>query len=428
MRSLHEITQMWLCRILFVLAGIVPTTAVLVWAGVSQTAWHKHTYESRARDFVGASTNCASVTFPLPDVTRFHQLNLRDVQTDELLATISQLEVARTSSGWSVFGDHVEVPRESMPAVFRWLSETLRQKSDAASDAIRITLESLRLRDGEKGYDPFRLICDRASTAEGAKWNIVVIPEGRKTGVTMSVMCDHRDLDGNLRMVLDSKNTALPCSWVESFAKYVGTSCTFEGKLWARLPMGQQPWRVDALAGKFAEVDLSKLAIGFNGSSITGIADVQIRGAIFQSGKLTKVAGSIDARDGSMDAEVIRRLASAFDLKSSIDSPFASGRVQYDRLAFAFGLDASGVLIEGRANDQHGVLMTEHGALASVPACDPIPLAVFMRAVSHPDAALVPYGTNAPWLVELLKPTQRAPDERQKEDVVRSTDGDTPRR
>ena len=36
MRSLHEITQQCLCRILFVVAGVLPTLAVLAWVAAAK--------------------------------------------------------------------------------------------------------------------------------------------------------------------------------------------------------------------------------------------------------------------------------------------------------------------------------------------------------------------------------------------------------
>ena len=102
MRSLHEITQRWLCRVLFLVAGAVPTLAVLAWAGVVQTAWHKSAYQRQASDLLDTETSIAKISFPRPGVTRIHGLVLHDSQTGATLAEIGTLELAQSASGWKI--------------------------------------------------------------------------------------------------------------------------------------------------------------------------------------------------------------------------------------------------------------------------------------------------------------------------------------
>ena len=395
MNSLHEITQRWLCRVLFLVAGLAPTLAVIAWAGVVHTSWHQATYEREASRLVSANTTFENLEFPRPGVTRISGFAVHDPHSEQLLLEATTLEVVESNKFVTIDCDQVRVHQASPHDVAMWLARALRTKVDTSADKLRITLEQVQLGSDQT----YKVICDRIPTDNTTRFNVAIIPSGSEARVAMSVLHDRLDSGGVLRLVLDSNQAALPCSWI---AKRLGDDATFQGKLWARLPADAQHWYVDALAGQFARVDLIQLTEPFTEKPIVGTATANIRGALLKDGRLVKVAGEIISSNGAVPADLVTRLATHLHMKSTIVRPPTTDRITYDQLAFAFALDAEGLMIEGRIDEAHNILASSHGTLASLPACDAVPLATVLTSLAHPDAPLVPWNSTAPWISSLV--------------------------
>jgi hypothetical protein len=422
MRTLHEITQLWLCRILFIAAGIVPTVAVLAWAGVVQTSWHQSMYERQTSQLLDSQVTFSSIGFPRPGVTRIKDFTLHDSQTDQELVQIATLEVIQHGDDCVIHGDLVKMLPDTHDALAQWFVRALRSKLDTPTDKIRITLEQVQIDGGDDVIATCKIIADRIQTENGARLNVAVVPAGVETRrVAMSFLHDRQDKNGNIRLVVDAEATPLPCAWIDSIAMHVGKKATFQGKFWARLPAGTERWYVDALAGEFAKIDLEQLTKSLGNEQLSGTASANIRGALFKEGHLHKVAGSIDVGGGSISNQLVHRLAKHLELKSTFDLKLQAGHTDFDRLALAFALDAEGLMIEGRANDSFAALVSESGTLASVPTCDAVPVAQFLRAIAHPDTPLVPAHSAVPWLADFIHA-------RSTETIVQSPDDDSPLR
>ena len=409
MRSLHEITQQWLCRILFVVAGVLPMLAVLAWSATIQTPWHKAATERRLAESLDLDVEIAAAEFPLPAVSRFQSLKLSDPHSERLIAQFDSLEIRESDSGWMVSSDGVVVERESLGVLTHWLARTIQRRSGTTPENVHVSFTNVQFSDGDTAK--CKITSEWTREDEVVRLNVILDMEdaGSGTRVAMAALFDRGDSQRNVRFVLDTQGNSLACSSVAAVAPGVrsfGDEATFQGKLWARLPtekgLAPERWLVDAMTGRLANVDLSQVTQVMGDKILDTRADVTIRGALFEDGRLVKAAGELDAEQGTVDAALMGRLVNEFQLRSKLNNTEQLERLGFDRLALAFAVDRQGVLIEGRANNSLAIISSERGTIATQPSCEPVPLVSMLQAVAPPGSPLVPVATAAPWLAELL--------------------------
>ena len=132
---------------------------------------------------------------------------------------------------------------------------------------------------------------------------------------------------------------SIPCRLLATFRKefgVLGPNCRFTGHFSANdTPEG---WSGD-LSGQLIGVDLRGLARQNTAAAITGTADITIRNATFQRGRIDELTGRIVSGPGAMGGGLLAALVTQLRLRPSPQLGVTSQSLAFDRLGLDFWID-----------------------------------------------------------------------------------------
>ncbi len=93
MFPLHENTRRAIARMIFVLCCALPTSLVMAWAISWNGATHRQLLLEQLSKQTGYLASAESVSHPWSDTVRYQQVELRDHETRQLIASLEQLDI-----------------------------------------------------------------------------------------------------------------------------------------------------------------------------------------------------------------------------------------------------------------------------------------------------------------------------------------------
>jgi hypothetical protein len=148
------------------------------------------------------------------------------------------------------------------------------------------------------------------------------------------------------RFDLSTGGTPLPCSLASPLAdtaSWLGPRSRFNGRFWADDAGGD--WQGE-LSGLFSEIDLDALVTDHFPHRLSGTAQLEVRDAVFDQGRLTLAAGKLTAGPGLVSRSL---LASARDQlrMPAADLPPPDDPLSFAELAVGFAMDGQQLQLGG---------------------------------------------------------------------------------
>lgn len=377
---LLEKTQRRLCRALFVLGCVLPTLAV---AGLVVDRWSP-AYEAEVLAAAGAAVDarleCDRLTTPRPGVVELHGVRLATPTTGQPLATCDKALAERTADGWRLLVDAARVA--DGPLAARWLQELVQGplRVEARCRSLSINgAESLADVRFDLGGKPARRL---KVAAEGA--SLVVSHDGGRWSA--------RGVTGDW---------AIPSAWLPGdplgFADAAASRFTGECRaVWS--PSEPAPLCEASGALRLETIDLGGV------SAERGAARLdELR---WQGGRIERLAGRIDLRQGLLTREIAYGLHQAMgvtffdEMYRRYHDPHYEAGTPFSQLACEVELDAEGLTLVagcGEIDGQfrggevgHAIAEHEGVALLKEPLDRPLPPHTLVRAWRPLDAAELP--------------------------------------
>jgi hypothetical protein len=400
-----------LCRVLFIMMGLVPTAVVTTWAAWTHVTRAEETargyWQSRLLQELGLAARMSDIREgPRGDVV-FDELSLRDPETDALIAAVRRAHLAPTGErGWLLDTAYVEVPSDQLLRLWTPVYDRLRRSRGTSDWSGLVMAQHVTLQRPALTQSLSQVECQFGESRSGAFAQI----EFLVAGLNMSergrlVITRERKQDRpQTVLVLQTGPRPLPCSLASASLpalERLGPSCHFAGS--ARFRLTDQGWQGESLQGQLSSLDLARLLSDlFPQHLLHGQATVDIREATFADGRLTAAEGTLRASEGVVNRHLLESAGKWLEWRiaeSVTSSP--ESRLRFAELHVDFRIDSSGLTLHGRCGEPGVILLAIDGPLAWE-AGKSVPVTNLVRTLVPDSIHQVPATRQTAWLAQIL--------------------------
>jgi hypothetical protein len=360
---LHETTRRTFCRVVFLALCVAPTVAVLAWAASSNSSGRITNAERELTTALELAVEIDDIADPRPGVVVYSGIVLSDADTGRIVAKVEGLQAVETSEGTSLIASHAEADAQSLDRLWRVVDRRLRVGRATAERPLRMSIERLTLHGANSGdavtflHVGGQLVHDDASSRAGLRFSL---PESASSEpVQLVVRRAHDAGRPTSRLELRTGGAPLPLAVLRNLfpaLAHLGERADFSGQLWASRTGDDGATWTGELAGRLRSVDLDALVTRQFPHKLSGDADVALERFAFADGRLTRMAGRLEAGpgvvgqsliDAAVDALAMRAASHAGNLATSESTNRRDDLLKYERLAVAFDIDGQHATLRG---------------------------------------------------------------------------------
>ena len=396
-----------ICRAIFCLGCLLPTTALLGWTVSRKLPGHVEQCEQRLSDLLGLDAHVERVTYPQPGLRLYEGIELSDPETGQPVLRCRWLELGQTGPVWVVRPAFVEVDSDQAGGLVRLLMRRLQRELPAAEASVRIlpTRVTLRGPHDEQTYDDAECLIESTEAGDSATLRFRLAGVELNEAATVVVTRRHAAGASATRVSLDTAGAWLPVSmfaaWLDA-QHVLGSDARFRGSLW--IDQDARGRRGD-LSGVLTDIDLETLVAARFPHVLTGRATLEIDRARIEQGRLVEATGLLRCDEGVVGRSLIEAAVDALDCRVGKAIDRHQVNLRYRRLTMRFALDAEGLQLAGMPTEAHaGVILSDERQepLLSEPPRQRVPAVALVRALVPPNETHVPATkeTSAlvPWL------------------------------
>ena len=362
MFSLHETTKIRLGRAAFVGLCVGPTCAVLAWCGFVGTPMYRRMHERAIAAHTGCGAHLEAVSSPRPGSLLYEGLELSDRDTGQPLARLPLVEVASRGPAVVVkLQFPATVNGSRLDAVVKRIGDLAQQWPLARS--LRFEAQNLTLHAGSGDQtftDVFGQI-DGDQDRTQAKLTFRRAVAGNRAAEPCLLTLTHsRDATAAHTLHLTTGSTPLPMATIAALlpgAEHLGKTCHFTGRISASETSGA--WKAE-LAGHLSSIDLDLLVSRQFPHKLTGLADVRLKSAIVQSGRVESAVGSVTAGPGVISRSLVQSAETHLHIQAAAQA--LKGRdnlISYRKLSIGFEIGPQGMTLRGEAPQARGAMLVD---------------------------------------------------------------------
>ncbi len=404
------------CRTVFVVACLMPTTAMVVYGAWHAAPIHRAAFCNALADTLAVQVTVDNVDYPRPGVTRIQGLELADPESKQLLLRVPVFEVRDSGDRYVL---HAATATLNTVGAHRLYKELHRRLAGDDDVAWQVDIGELMLQHHERRRATVELSARGSMGASGPAVDV----KFRLTGDTgekaneIKLLRNRQVNPAVTTFMLQTGDTPLPCSLLGQFAPEwdtLGNRATFAGRFWT---MDASDGRRGELSGELNRVDLHQLVTQHYGHSLTGMSRLRIERAFMRRGRLQSVEATIDAGPGNISQHLLHAAS------RELQMPLVAGNrtrkdiaIAYQRLTAHVVVDGHGMRIRGlrpTPTDRNllprqavGVILAGRNGQILVEPRYRLPVTAVLRtlATGDGDGALVhgPVGDLAKWLPQRL--------------------------
>ncbi len=407
MLLLHERTRKSLCRGGFVLLCLIPTAVLLSWTTSRAGLSHRDDYQQELSTLLGLRATTASVDYPRPGVTRFHQVELFDPESRRLIAAADTVELRDFDDYRWIVATRPMIRLDQISLIWRALNEQLRRRSAGAALPIRFAAGELTLKStaGEYVMADFQARVEGSDDVQGAALSFR--PAGaQKSDQPVRMRMVRSRVENNLSngFEIHTANATVPCGLfhhAELDLRGLGSQCAFAGSVWAT--EAADGWQGN-LTGRVSGIDLRSAISERFAHRLNGPAQLDLQSAAFRRGRLEHAQGSLIAGPGFISESLLASAVQSLGLQRRIESNPQGDDLRYDMLALDFAIDESGLSLTGRCpSGQPGtVLAVQDRAMLVEPVGSSGPVVQLLRTLIPDSTVLVPATRETESLMKFL--------------------------
>lgn len=392
MFTLHETTQRWLCRIAFLVLCLAPTLVVVSWAAAVNSpqyeqSWRRY-WEARLSQRLGGDVAIERVTQPSRSVTLLEGFSLTLPESAEPIATARLIELRPFDGGHLAMASQLELDADRLPDVWRSLHDEVLIRSEREQPTVWLRCAELTL-VGSQHSQTFVDVAVQLN-CEGETGPAILaefqMPERADSPCQLAIRRDRSAATPRTTADLQTGPTAMPCAMLaEAFplVEALGPQAEFRGRL--QLSIDDAGY-----SGQLSDVDLrhvetQRLLSACSLHTFRTIANVHIREARFERGKLRWIQGGVAAEFGVIDARFVAALHEHLQIaapEAVLDS--ARDKHSFTQLAFDFSLsDREGLTLQGTCGGafQSAILVGPDGPLLLQPQRPQLTAVSLIRAL-----------------------------------------------
>jgi hypothetical protein len=369
MIRLHQSTRRRICQAGFVLFCLLPTAAIFGWSASLKSSQHLRSCESLLTEQLGLKAKLAAVSYPQPNVTLLHGLELNDPETDQPVFSCRLLEATAIEGRLVLDFKEPLVEAERLYQLWELLGRRLRGEL-MTREPIELSWCNLTIRDGrgEQTYELVGARIEREEAGEAAEVRFKLPGVEMPEPASVRIVRNRQRQPPSTRFALSTGGAALPCSLFAALCDVegaFGAAATFSGSLW--VDDTDQGWEAE-VAGRFEKIDLGQLVSSRFHHRLEGEATLELTEARIRESQLIEAHGRLTAGPGEISVSLVQAAVAELACSNERDvrSLDARARGPYERLAFNFGLDGAGLRLAGNCEDQPPGTVLIGGAYSSL--------------------------------------------------------------
>lgn len=409
---LHQSVRRRVCRAVFCLACLLPTTALLGWTATCKLPGHIERCEGRLSELLGLNVSIQRIRYPQPGICLYEGLGLTDPETHRTVLRCRWVEFGHTGKTLVLRPAAVEVNSEAAGRLVRLMMRRLQHELPAGDATVRILPTSVTLRGphDEQTYDDAECLIESSDADDSATLRFRLAGVEMSEAATVIVTRRHSEEASTTRVSLNTAGASLPVSmfatWLDA-EKVLGRDARFRGSLW--IDEDGHGRRGD-VTGVLSEVDLETLVTARFPHVLTGRTTLEIDRARFEQGRLIEAAGQLHGEQGVVGSSLIAAAVKSLGCRTRRATDRAADRtpadkLPYRRLFLRFALDQQGLRLAGLPTGPNAgavFLDANRRPLLIEPARQALPLLALIRALVPPSQTHVPAtletSTLVPWL------------------------------
>ncbi len=360
---LHDRTRRRLCRGLFLLFGLLPTSVVLAWSAVINGESYQAAFCQKVSSAIGCDVQISSLSYKRPEIILLDGLQLVDPETSEVLFSSQHTEIRQDEESISIIVFKPELQVSHCNWWYPILERRLRLNKK--SPAIHLSAAEIILSWQKEKQTLKDCTVDFNSFDQGNRAQITFCISDAPSSPIQLQFDRFNPQQPNSKgrptssFELNTGATPLPCSLLAVALERenpFGSQSTFQGIMRGNdSPTG---WFVEIVEGFINQIDVASLASRYFTGDYTGIAQIELRHALFHRGQAEQLECMIKAGRGSVSQNVLEAGKDALRLRERIHGQQSSGIVQFDQFAAEFKLMNAGLAIFGRCDGfQDGTLL-----------------------------------------------------------------------
>lgn len=404
---LHQSVRRRVCRAIFCLACLLPTTALLGWTATCKLPGHIERCEGRLSELLGLNVSIERVRYPQPGLCLYEGLELTDPETHQVVLRCRWVELGRTGKTLVLRPTAVEVNSEAAGRLVRLMMRRLQHELPAGDATVRILPTSVTLRGphDEQTYDDAECLIESSDTDDSATLRFRLAGVEMSEAATVVVTRRHSKRASATRVSLNTAGASLPVSmfaaWID-VEKVLGRDARFRGSLW--IDEDGHGRRGD-VTGVLSEVDLAALVTARFPHVLTGQATLEIERGRIEQGRLTEAAGQLHCEHGVVSSSLIAAAVESLGCRTRHATDRApADKFVYQRFFLHFALDRAGLRLAGLPSgpDAGAIFVDASRRPLLIEPARPSPLVALVRALVPPSQTHVPAtqetSTLVPWL------------------------------
>ncbi len=411
---MHESTRRLVCRSVFVLFCLLPTFGVAIWVGVIRSSVYQSMrcagWQRELSRQWGLDVTLRAVSHPRRGVTLLDGIRLTDPETGAPIAEIRQIEIRDHRDQSVVVAAQPEVQGDQIGRLWEAFHERfLRSGSELARSAL-VHAGELTIHRTDKARSTtlteVRCLISRAAEGPQASFEFRDVALQMAEPARVRVTRNRQISPPVTRWELDTRGTPLPCSLLAEHLqalRWLGDETTFQGSI--DVVQARGGWQGE-LAGRFQSVDLDRLVTDRYDHKLSGTAEVLLRRARFQDGKLSDAAGDVSCEGGVVSRSLLARADKTLGVAADtrVRALEADMLWRFRQLKFGFEITSQGLQIVGHCQQAgEGVVMTdEYGPLLTDRPQEIAQVVALVQTLATPRGEQVPATAEAYQLLHVL--------------------------
>jgi hypothetical protein len=369
MFSLHETTKIRLGRAAFVALCVLPTCAVLAYSVYVRTPAYRRMHERAIAANTGFEVRLAGASSPRPGTLLYEWVELSDRDTGELLAQLRFVEVQSRGGAVSVtipFPATVNAAR--LDALVNFIGDLARRWPPAETLHFQAQNLTLHLRSGDQSFTDVvgQLDGDETQTQARLSFRRAIAGTAAAEPCLLS-LARRREGAQDQTMQLTTGATPLPIAAIAALwpgVERFGKTCHFVGRISAARRSGG--WRAE-LAGHLSAIDLDLLVSRQFRHKLTGMADVRLKSATIENGRIESAAGSITAGPGVISRSLVQSAETHLHIQAAALALKGPGNlIPYQHLDVGFEIGPQGMALRGEVPQTRGALLVDERRVLAV--------------------------------------------------------------
>jgi hypothetical protein len=371
-----EKRQRFICRLIFLVACLLPTT-LLGWQIL--TSQNKSRWTDLIRDELGIKAEIESLVTPQPGLTRLQNVSLIDYSHGHLI-DLDEIVISQSfNGGTDCYLPAFRIEATQLPQLWQRAQYALRNQQSLQGQVhfsqITVVHRSpqtnrlltqcfrncrLQIRPAVNGYQvafDFQVPQTAASANEST-----VDGQGNKSAnlqtCSLTINTERIEKGVALKYELHTHNSELPC-WVfaSCFEQLgsLGEQATFAGSI-----LGGRD--VTEVAGKFQQIDLFQLIGRSFPHELHGLVTVQLHSLIKPDGSIARMIGQASA-ESEITVGTSLLLAAQQHLQMGGEATPIGPNVGLSKLKFKFESNLNTIEVTGLCDENGGVMLDQTGQI-----------------------------------------------------------------